>query len=298
MHAGTEVISRIKYRHQVGNMMTGKRPVVAKGQVIKMEHSQAEDLHDNEKNEFFGFKCLHYSVSEASGSLRIMISNKKGGDAKVRVRTIDAEAIAGDDYEAVNEELVFKKGETTKFVEVKINDDDNWEPDEDFFVQLYDAESDAELHGKDTRTRVTIIDDDKPGQICFKDTKVIKALASEDVCEVVIVRKNGSDGKVTVDYETVQLDKTEHTATPGVDYETTKGTLVFEQGETNMSINIPILARKDNEIRDESFGIQLSNITPAGAKLSKKAFNIVNIVTDNEGMKKQEALQQLLQKIE
>lgn len=55
---------------------------------------------------------------------------------------------------------------------------------------------------------------------------------------------------------------------------------------------------RDVEARDESFGIQLSNVTPAGAKLSKKSFIIVNIVTDVEGKKKQEALAQLLQKIE
>jgi hypothetical protein len=46
---------------------------------------------------------------------------------------------------------------------VTIYDDDNWEPDEDFFVQLKDADTGQNLHGQDTKTRVTIIDDDKPG---------------------------------------------------------------------------------------------------------------------------------------
>lgn len=39
-------------------------------------------------------------------------------------------------------------------------------------------------------------------------------------------------------------------------------------------------------------------MTPDGAKLSKKNFNLVNIVTDAESKKKQEALAQLLKKIE
>ena len=59
-----------------------------------------------------------------------------------------------------------------------------------------------------------------------------------------------------------------------------------------------ILERKEEEVRNESFGIQLSNCKPAGAKLSKKSFQIVNIVTDSESKKKQEALAQLLKKIE
>jgi len=85
-----------------------------------------------------------------------------------------------------------------------------------------------ELKGGDVKTRVTIIDDDKPGQICFKENKAIKAVASELKAKVVILRKNGSDGVVYVDFETVQLDKSTHTATPGVDYEPKKETLKFD----------------------------------------------------------------------
>jgi hypothetical protein len=36
--------------------------------------------------------------------------------------------------------IVFS-GESTKFIEIQIIDDDNWEPDRDFFVQLVDAET-------------------------------------------------------------------------------------------------------------------------------------------------------------
>jgi hypothetical protein len=59
------------------------------------------------------------------------------------------------------------------------------------------------LLGGDTKTIVTIIDDDKPGSIAFEDSKPIKAIASNGKAEINIIRKNGSDGKVTVDYETI-----------------------------------------------------------------------------------------------
>jgi len=161
------MISRIKYRRQVGNMMTGKKEPIAKGEILKLEHAQAEHLDEKEKNAYFGFKCLHYSVSEAAGKLRIYIINKKGTACRVRAATMDAEAQAGDDYDAVDEIVEFKSGETQKYIEVGIHDDESWEPDEDFFVVLYDVESNKELKGKDCKTRITIIDDDKPGQICF-----------------------------------------------------------------------------------------------------------------------------------
>lgn len=61
-----------------------------------------------------------------------------------------------------------------------IKDDDEWEPDEDFFVQLYkpNNEVDEELTGKDCRTKITIIDDDKPGMIVLKEKDKIKAPAT------------------------------------------------------------------------------------------------------------------------
>lgn len=146
------------------------------------------------------------------------------------------------------------------------------------------------LEGADTRTRVTIIDDDKPGQIAFDEKDTIKASPSDGVAEIVIIRKNGSDGIVKVDFETVELDKSDHTASANVDFVPQSGTLVFNQGEIEQTISVEILPREDQELRDESFGIRLFNVHPQGAKLSKKSFQIVNICTDIQQKRKAEAL--------
>lgn len=53
---------------------------------------------------------------------------------------MDDQAKAGEDYQELIEVLNFK-GEEFKVIEVKINDDENWEPDEDFYVQLYEPET-------------------------------------------------------------------------------------------------------------------------------------------------------------
>jgi solute carrier family 8 (sodium/calcium exchanger) len=163
---GEGMISRIKYRKQVNNFMTGKRPVIAKYEKMKLEHAHADAIDEHLKNEDFGFQCLHYSVSESSGKLTIAVINKKKATGAVRAATIDGDAKAGEDYEGFDGIIEFN-GEYSKTFDVGIKDDDNWEPDEDFFVQLYDVNTNAELVGHDTKTRVTIIDDDKPGQIAF-----------------------------------------------------------------------------------------------------------------------------------
>lgn len=108
---GEGMLSRMKYRRQVQNAFSGKRPAIAKGEIMKAEHEHAEYIEDKFKNENYGFNCLHYSVSEASGSLKVMVLNKRGVSGSVRVVTIDAEARAGEDYEKVDTILNFNQGE-------------------------------------------------------------------------------------------------------------------------------------------------------------------------------------------
>jgi len=61
------------------------------------------------------------------------------------------------------------------------------------------------------------------------------------------LRKNGSDGTVTVDFKTKPLDNSDHTASPGLDYEHAEGTVVFKSMEMTQTIEIKILPREDLE---------------------------------------------------
>ena len=130
---GDPLLSRIKFRKQVGNAMTGKRPAIEKGEIFKMEMAMADHLDESTKNPDYGFKCLHYSVSESSEKLKIVISKKTKGPGSVRVRTKDAEAVAGEDYGEVDTVVKFADA-GTESIDVPIFDDDSWEPDEDFHV--------------------------------------------------------------------------------------------------------------------------------------------------------------------
>ena len=94
---GEALCGRIKYRKQVG--MVGKQKPISKGQVIKTELKSADDILDKHKNDNFGFQCLHYSVSEASGSICIQVLNKSRKQCSVLVKTVDDQAKAGEDYQ-------------------------------------------------------------------------------------------------------------------------------------------------------------------------------------------------------
>lgn len=61
--------------------------------------------------------------------------------------------------------LVFKPGETLKYIDITIIDDDEWEENEVFFLKLsrFDYKDDTVEIGKQSITEVTIINDDGKG---------------------------------------------------------------------------------------------------------------------------------------
>ena len=80
-----------------------------------------------------------------------------------RVETIDGSANEGEDYQAVNEVLTFEPHETEKEIGVTIVDDNQWEPDEEFFIKLSLVSGEDAMDLKLGRTsimEITILNDD------------------------------------------------------------------------------------------------------------------------------------------
>ena len=75
--------------------------------------------------------------------------------------TIDGTAEAGSDYIGKKELLQFLPDELHKYIDIVIIDDNEWEPDETFFVKLWcDPQDTAVKIGKHSVTEITIINDD------------------------------------------------------------------------------------------------------------------------------------------
>ena len=200
---GPAFIERIGYRKAVA--VNFKKEAIAKGQILRRENKKASVLKEEQKNSKFGFSCLHYSVSEAAGALKINILNKTKQACSVWVRTREGDAQPDLDYKHIDEQVTFAAGQAEATVSVQIIDDDGWEPDEDFYVELYNKATGVKLLGDDAVTRVTILDDDKPGMLVFEEKKAIRHSAQEDTCTVVINRIQGTDGEISVKYKTVTL---------------------------------------------------------------------------------------------
>lgn len=85
-----------------------------------------------------------------------------------------------------------------KKIEIPIIDNNEWEPDLDFLVELYeiDGPNKSRLIGDDTQCRVTILDEDFPGTLGFEFTDV-RVNRGQSGVDVFIKRSEGSDGKIS-----------------------------------------------------------------------------------------------------
>ncbi|XP_037777233.1 sodium/calcium exchanger 2-like isoform X4 [Penaeus monodon] len=249
------------------------------------EHPEAPTLGDVPKvmphqNAIIDFHAASCAVMENIGKFEVAIirSGRTDNEVSVRVETIDGTATEDQDYIPINQVITFGPGETEKLIEVEIINDNQWEPDEEFFLKislLYNAEKRQGVQlGRISIMEITILNDDEPGMVMFQKRGF---LVKESIGKAIIpvVRKNGADGEITVKWKTI--DKT---AISGRDFEGGEGVLVFKHTEIEQNIEIPIIDDMTPE-KDEHFEIELFDPT-GGAKLGQINRTAVTITNDDD----------------
>lgn len=205
-----------------------------------------------------------YSVDEDAGLLAVGVTRTGGSDGAVSVefQLTDGTALGGLDYDApTTTTLSWADGDSlTKSFSVTILDDALVEGPEDLTIDLASPLGGATI-GSVGSALVTIQDNDflTPGAVGFTATtfSVNEAQGSVDV---TVSRSGGSDGAASVDYRTV-----DGSASAGVDYASTTGTLSWLDGESaNRAIQIAILDDMQFE-GDENLAVELSNFVGAAA---------------------------------
>jgi len=234
------------------------------------------------------FHASSAAVLESIGTFKVLISRHGNlqDTVQIKVETIDGSANEGEDYVAINETLTFEPYQKEKEVSVTIVDDNQWEPDEEFFLKLALVPKDPTLHDSDCEHRgavklgrtsimeIKILNDDEPGTFQFERRgHLVKESCGEALLSVL--RENGADGDLKVKWRT--LDKT---AVSGKDYTGGEGELEFKHGETQRTINIPIMDDMEAE-KDENFEVELYEVDNGG-KLGKITKTAVTITNDDE----------------
>jgi len=305
--SSAEANSRAHYRvAATRRMMGGKRVLVermsassrsltdilgARSKVVPFEPVEEETPQAKCTIEF---GAANYAVLENSETVKIKVIRKGILDTVVVVRykTRDGTAKAqrkgeeNADYIETEGSLNFGPGETEKQIAVSILDDNTYEEDEDFFVDIFDARvvsSEPLGHvapgGKQPKaiavlvdpsgsegaplvsTKVTIIDDDMAGTICWAKEEVhLQQTPSDTVCTFEVNRRNGSKGNITCKYRTENA-----TAAATVDYEATEGSIEFEDNVCVAQVPVKILGR-GRYGSSANFRVVLTDVVGNGAK--------------------------------
>ncbi|POY35328.1 hypothetical protein C3K47_16215 [Solitalea longa] len=202
------------------------------------------------------------SVTEGDSgtqTLSVYISlNRAGNNNPVTVNYAlqNITATGGSDYVASSGTLTFATDEYFKQIDITINGDNTFEPDETFRV-LISSPTNAFIF--EPSANVTITNDDTPALLWVGDNSVTEtdAATGNTITIGVSLSPANSDQTVTVNYTTQNAG-----ATSGNDYTATSGTLTFDPGETYKTIDINIIG--DNAFEPiEYFRLLLSS--PANA---------------------------------
>lgn len=235
-------LERIQFRKKTA-FQNQKKQFINLKNVKEQVALEVVDDDDKNKSETVAFVCTHYSVTESAKEININIVKRINEEFRFGVRTVENTALEKKDYVKLDREFIMHKGRDEYSCRIVIINDDGYEPDKDFFVELYDIndENRAKLPGSDTRTRVTIIDDDQPGYIGF-DENSVQIKRAGDKATISLVRKKGSDGAVRVSVSTKELSDNLNHGIAGFDFKHIENKVVeFKAGETEQQLEIPIV---------------------------------------------------------
>lgn len=218
--------SRAFYRIQATRNLTGQ------GNVLKLKPEKYHDDHKkqdqlelevkeinaNAKSAGIEGTCIYfhpseYTVVESCGTCYLTVI-RVGEDlfdtVYVDYETSDGTANVGADYECAKGTLVFKPGDTSKQIAIKIVDDDVFELDEYFFCKLTAVRGSPErvrhtvlptILGQPDTATITVLDDDYPGVFTLEHAR-FEIMETIGVLSLRIVRLIGARGVIRVPYHT------------------------------------------------------------------------------------------------
>jgi Ca2+-binding RTX toxin-like protein len=224
------------------------------------------------------------SISEGNSGTKLMtmtvsLSAAASSTVTVGYATTSGSATPGVDYTETSGTLSFAPGETTKTFSIPILGDTNFEGDESIFIDLTSA-SGAVLGTNGTAGAIAKIVNDDAAPLPIATLSPIFPSVSEGNSGTKLITMTVSLSAAASSTVTVAYATTAGSATPGVDYTQTSGTLSFAPGETTKTFSIPILGDTTFE-GDESIFIDLTSASGAVLGTNGTAGAIAKIVNDD-----------------
>jgi solute carrier family 8 (sodium/calcium exchanger) len=250
------------------------------------------ELADNQHGKtLVEFTTPEYAVPEAQPHVELSVTRYGNVTTNIVVyyTTKDGTAQSGEDFVHTRGKLEFKPGVTELKIKVPLIDDTEFEPDEDFFVQLKEPKtgakgdkSDEFEFGSMKIAKVTILNDDDPGTFSFA-AGTLQVREDGGFVPLTINRINGASGSVTLNVSTE--DGTAHSQKEGDEGDfiaLNNFPLTFAAGEMSKDVKVQ-LVDDDKYEKSETFNVKFE-IAPgvAGVKAGEFTSTEVTILGDEE----------------
>ena len=193
----------------------------------------------------FTFTASGYQVDENGIQALIGIRRTGGtsgtnadnsGSVAVNFVTTDGTAHVGIDYSNVNAQVVFPAGEVLEYVSVPVLNDSNSLQNLTVNLSLVTNVLSPAGLGDQSTAVLTIVNDDSAVSFGAPAYTVPKNILT-GIGTIDVVRLGSSSGTSTVDL----LTTTNGSAVPGVDFIPTNFTVVFNPGQTDVVVQIPLV---------------------------------------------------------
>ena len=238
-------------------------------------HDTTLTILDNDAGAFY-LNPITVTVVEGDELAVKVYRTKNDVAASVTYTVSEGTADAGDDYTcSATATLSFAVGVSSKTFYIEIDDDNDPEEAEKFYVDLTACTSGWTIDPAKDRLTVTIAASDM-GTIEF-DPTVYTVDEDEDYVTLTLVRDT-DEGAASVAWETAEVQD-DNAADQDKDYEGDSGTVTFNDGKDTATIKVYL--KDDTTVEgDEVFEVILSS--PDGAELGHDDTATVTI-KDNDG---------------
>jgi uncharacterized repeat protein (TIGR01451 family) len=185
----------------------------------------------------------------------------------VNFATADGTAIVGSDYQPASGSLTFTPGQTSKTVSVLVTGDVTTEPNENFFLNLFNP-GNASI--SDAQGQGTINNDDANPSITINDPSVVEGNSGSTNMVFTITMSNPSSSTISVPFSLA-----DGSANVGSDYQTNSGSFTVIPGAITAQLSIGINGDVSVE-PDETFFVNLGATTGATVADSQGVGTIIN----------------------
>mmetsp|Transcript_91608 Transcript_91608/g.144813 ORF Transcript_91608/g.144813 Transcript_91608/m.144813 type:complete len:877 (+) Transcript_91608:89-2719(+) len=254
--------SRAYYRHGVGRNFhsTWKKErsndkIGSPHLTVKHADSTQDALEFEQECVTIGFATSRYAFLESCVHARLILVRKGPTHVKasVKYRTRDGTARAGSDYEAIEGIVYFDKEEVKKVLSVKIHDDNAYEENEEFYVDLFDPMCECDDGGWMEESQescivmpaVAAVASDCPSSlrpdsslVSSRSRRYKAALSTSTGSAMVVIIDNDSPGCIRFQSEEVIVEEDVEEKTVGISVDRlggASGTIGFRYHTEDMS---------------------------------------------------------------